>query len=304
MLAGTLTQLVILGDLVFYRRMGVRRFALLNVTDHTKVFYEFYGFNENGEKFYFVERQDRILATLGGNTDLYLTLNPVENVLVTVEFEIPVLAPVIERAMPAIVKDNAVVRAFISAAGGAANFIIRYPIGVARFISKALGVNTDIVDVSISGTRLRVTYLVDGPVLKLLVIGFGALAGATLGYVLITSIRDVLINREMSYRVDRIASFYENIIGERTRVITGLLNYARENNLTPEELTNLFTAVGELYSTPDITNAANLFNKLKDLTNEIEDLKRRLREESRKKWIFAIGGAGIGALAGMAVGGK
>jgi hypothetical protein len=303
-LGGVITQLLIMGDLAFYRRIYTRRFALLDVTDHTKVFYEFYGFNENGEKFYFVERQDRILATLGGQTDLFLSLNPVENVLVTVEYEIPVLAPIIERIIPAVEKDNAVIRAFISAAGGIVSFIMRYPIGVARLIAKVLGINTDIVDVRISGNRLRVTYLVDAPVLQVLVLGLAALAGAALAYILVTSIRDVFIERERTYRVELATTMITEVNRERSKIINELLNYARENNLLPSELLGLLNAIGNLYSTPDITNAVNLLNSIENLNNEVEKLRKQLGEESKKKWIFALGGAGIGAVAAMAVRGK
>jgi hypothetical protein len=303
-LEGMISQLLIMGDLAFYRRMYVRRFALLDVTDHTKVFYEFYGLNENGEKFFFVERQDRILATLGGQTDLFLSLNPVENVLMTAEFDIPALAPVIEKIIPTVEKDNAVIRAFISAAGGIVSFILRNPIGIARLIAKVLGINIDIVDVSVSGNRLRVTYLADAGIITVIVIGLAALAGAAVVYVLVTSIRDVLIEREKTYRVELATTMITRINEERSRIIKEVFEYAKKNNLSPDELLKILNAVGNLYSTPDITNAVNLLNNLDKLNNEVENLRRQLGEESKKKWLFALGGAGIGAVAAMAVRGK
>jgi hypothetical protein len=297
MLAGTVTQMAIIGDLVFYRRMDVRRFALLDGVDHTKVFHEFYGVNENADKFYFVERQDRIRNILGGNTDLYLTLNPVDNVLVTVEYDIPALAPIVERMLPAVEKNSLVFRAFMIAIGGATAFILRYPIGVARFITKALGINTDIVGVSVAGNRLRVTYLVDGAVIKLLVIGLAALAGTALGYLLITSMRDVLIDREKSYRIAAIFNALAEINRERTRILSELINYARQNNLSPEDLAKLIDTARNMYETLDIEKAL----KLAGYAGKLED---NLKEESDKKWLYAIGGAGVGALIAALVRGR
>jgi type II secretory pathway pseudopilin PulG len=284
-LAGTVTQLIIIGDLVFYRRMGVRRFALINAPNNTKVFHEFMGLNENGKKFYFIERQDRILAILGTNTDLYVTLNPVETVPVTVEFEIPVLAPIMEMLIPAVEKDNSVIRSFISAVGGIATFITRYPIGIARFITKTLGINTDLVDVGVSGTGLRVTYLVDAGPIVLVILG---LAGAVLGYAMVTAIRDIVIEREKSYRIAEITTMVTRVNEERSRVINEAISYARGQNLSPDALLSILNSIDNLYSTPDINNAINA-------VDELENLKRQLGEESRKKWIFALGGAGIGA---------
>jgi len=41
-LMGYVTQMMILGDLVFIRRVGLRRFALINAPDNSRVFHEFY----------------------------------------------------------------------------------------------------------------------------------------------------------------------------------------------------------------------------------------------------------------------
>ena len=105
-LMGYTTQMLIISDMVFIRRFGLRRFALINAPDNTKVFHEFIGFNENGEKFYYVDRQDRILAQLAGGTDLIITLNPVKEVPVTVEYDIPALATLIDILLPSMARDS------------------------------------------------------------------------------------------------------------------------------------------------------------------------------------------------------
>jgi hypothetical protein len=285
-LMGYTTQMLIVSDMVFIRRFGLRRFALINVTDNTKVFHEFIGFNENGEKFYYVDRQDRILAQLAGGTDLYVTLNPIEEVPVTVEYDIPALAPLIEILLPSMAKDSTLIRGFMTAMGGATNYILKFYIGVARLISKMLGIQQEILDVRVEGGRLKVTYLVDAPPLGVLVIGLGIIAGAFVMMKLASTIRDIVADVTRTIQTVEIMNAIQKTQEERTKAIQEALRYAREQNLTPQETYELIEKVAEQYTTGDIIKAT-------EALKEADKWKAEAEKLSTQRWLFALGGAGV-----------
>jgi len=289
-LMGYTTQMLIQGDMVFIRRLGLRRFALINVTDHTKVFYEFIGFNENNEKFYYVDRQDRILTALGGGTDLYVTLNPVSNIPVTVEYDIPALAPLIDILLPSMARDSTLIRGFITALGGAVNYVTRFAIGVARLISKALGINQEILDVRVEGGRLKVTYLTDAPPLGVLVIiGLGIIAGAFVLMKLASTVRDIVADVTRTIQTYEVMNAIQVTAQERTRAIQEALNYAQANNLTPQETYQLIETISQKYDTGDIIKATTALQEADKWKAEADSLRTQ-------RYLWALGGAGVGAI--------
>jgi len=289
-LMGYTTQMLIISDMVFIRRFGLRRFALINAPDNTKVFHEFIGFNENGEKFYYVDRQDRILAQLAGGTDLIITLNPVKEVPVTVEYDIPALATLIDILLPSMARDSTLIRGFISAMGGAVNYVTRFAIGVARLISKALGINQEILDVGVEGGRLKVTYLIDAPPLGVLVIiGLGIIAGAFVMMKLVSTIRDIVADVTRTIQTYEVMNAIQVTAQERTRAIQEALNYAQANNLTPQETYQLIETISQKYDTGDIIKATTALQEADKWRNEAE-------AKSTERYLWALGGAAVGAV--------
>jgi hypothetical protein len=290
-LMGYVTQLMMIGDKAFTRRLNVRRIAPINAPDDSRVFHEFVGFNENGEKFYFTIRQDRFLLLYAGQTDAFVTLNPIKNIPVTVEYRIPdipllALFPYMSRAA-------GLIEGFIIYVGGplgVGGYIEQFKIGVARLISKALGIHQEIVKVEIVADRLRVTYLIDAPPLAIL--GLYALAIIAGSYVLariITSIKDVIIEREQTVQTIEVMNAIRATHEERTKAISKALEYAREQNLNPDETLALVEAIGEKYNTADITKAA-------EALQEAEKYKREAESLASQRYLWALGGAGVGAL--------
>jgi hypothetical protein len=289
-LMGYTTQMLIISDMVFIRRVGLRRFALINAPDNSKVFHEFIGFNENGEKFYYVDRQDRILTALGGGTDLYVTLNPVSNIPVTVEYEISRLAPIIDILLPSYARNNTLIRGFITAMGGATNYILKFYIGVARLISKALGINQEILDVRVEGGRLKVTYIVDAPPLGVLaIIGLGIVVGAFTLMKVASMIRDIVADVTRTIQTVEVMNAIQKASEERTRAIQEALRYAREQNLTPQETYQLVETISQKYDTGDIVKATTALQEADKWRNEAE-------AKSTERYLWALGGATIGAV--------
>jgi hypothetical protein len=289
-LMGFTTQMLIISDMVFIRRLGVRRVALINAPDNSKVFHEFVGFNEHNEKFYYVDRQDRILAQLAGGTDLFITLNPVEEVPVTVEYDIPALAPLIDILLPSMARDSTLIRGFITMVGGAINYILKFYIGVARLISKMLGINQEILDVRVEGGRLKVTYVVDAPPLGVLaIIGLGIIAGAFVLMRLASTIRDIVADITKTIQTVEIMNAIQKTQEERTKAIQEALKYAQQQGLTPQETYELIEKIAEQYTTGDIIKATTALNEADKWRNEAEKL-------STQRWLFALGGAGVGAV--------
>jgi hypothetical protein len=290
-LMGYVTQLMIINDMVFTRRLNTRRIAPINGPDDSKIFHEFVGFNENGEKFYYVTRQDRLLLLYAGQTDAYVTLNPITNIPVTVEYRIPDL-PLLA-LFPYMSRSTGLIQGFINWVGGTlgvAEYISRFRIGVARLISKALGINQEIIDVNIVADRLRVTYLVDAPPLAVIALyGLGIIAGSYVLSRLITSIRDIVVEREQTIRTIEIMNAIRAAHEERTKAISKALEYAREQNLTPDETLALIEAIGEKYTTHDIVKAT-------EALNEADKYKKDSEAKSTERYLWAIGGAGVGAI--------
>jgi len=133
-----------------------------------------------------------------GQTDAVITLKPVSNIPVTVDYSIPDLP--LRAILPYLSKSTSLIENFINWAGGALGvrgYIERFKIGIARLISKALGINQEIIDVNVVGDRLRVTYLIDAPPLAVIALyGLGIIAGSYVIARLITSVRDVVVERE------------------------------------------------------------------------------------------------------------
>jgi hypothetical protein len=288
---GYVTQLMIIGDRVFTRRLNVRRIAPINGPDDSRIFHEFVGFNENGEKFYYVIRQDRFLLLFAGQTDAFITLNPITNIPVTVEYRIPDI-PLLA-LLPYMSKAAGLIQGFITYIGGplgVGEYISRFRIGVARLISKALGINQEIIDVNIVGDRLRVTYLIDAPPLAIIgLYGLAVIAGSYVMARLIASVRDVIVERERTVQTIEVMNAIRATHEERTKAITAALEYAREQNLNPDETLALVEAVGEKYTTHDIVKATEALNEADKWKNEAEKLKG-------ERYLWALGGAGIGAV--------
>ena len=290
-LMGWVTQLMIINDKVFTRRLNVRRIAPINAPDDSKVFHEFTGFNENGEKFYYVIRQDKFMLLYAGNTDAYVTLNPVSNIPVTIDYyipDIPLLA-----LFPYMTKTAGLIEGFITWVGGAlgvGEYINQFKIGVARLISKALGIQQDIVKVEIVDNRLRVTYLMDAPPLAVIALyGLAIIAGSYVIARLITSIRDVVVEREQTIQTIEVMNSIRAVNEERTKAINKALEYAQQQNLTPDQTLALVEAIGEKYTTHDIVKSTEALNEADKWRNEAEKLKG-------ERYLWALGGAGIGAV--------
>ena len=290
-LMGFVTQLMIVGDKVFTRRLNVRRIAPINAPDDSKVFHEFTGFNEQGDKFYFTIRQDRFLLLYAGQTDAYVYLNPVKNIPVTVDYYIPDIP--LTSILSYMTKSVGLIDGFIIWIGetlGVRGYIEQFKIGVARLISKALGINQDIVNVEIVGDRLRVTYLIDAP--PLAVIGLYALAVIAGSYViakLITSVRDVVVEREQTVQTIEVMNAIRVTHEERTKAISKALEYAQQQGLTPDQTLALVETVGEQYNTADIIKAT-------EALNEADKWRNKAGELENQKYLWAIGGAGVGAI--------
>jgi len=288
---GYVTQLVIIGDKTFTRRLNVRRIAPINGPDDSRIFHEFTGFNENGEKFYFTIRQDKLMLLYAGRTDAVITLKPVSQIPVTVDYSIPDLP--LRAILPYLSKSTSLIENFINWAGGALGvrgYIERFKIGIARLISKALGINQEIIDVNIVGNRLRVTYLIDAPPLAVIALyGLGIIAGSYVIARLITSVRDIVVEREQTAQTIEIMNAIRAVNEERTKAITEALNYAREQNLSPSETQELIETIGEQYTTHDITKATEALNEADKYKNEAE-------AKGNERYLWAIGGVTVGAL--------
>jgi hypothetical protein len=290
-LMGYVTQMMIIGDKVFTRRLGVRRIAPINAPDDSRVFHEFIGFNENGEKFYYVIRQDRFMLLYAGQTDAYVTLNPVTAIPVTVEYRIPDI-PLLA-LLPYLSKTAGLIEGFITWVGGplgVGEYINRFKIGVARLISKALGIQQEIVNVEVVADRLRVTYLIDAPPLAIIALyALGIIAGSYVASRIILSIRDVIIEREQTVQTIEVMTAIRTAHEERTKAIEAALEYAREQNLTPQETLSLLETIGEQYTTSDIIKATTALQ-------EADKWKAEAESKSTERYLWALGGAGVGAL--------
>jgi len=290
-LMGWVTQLMIVGDKVFTRRLNVRRIAPINGPDDSRIFHEFVGFNELGDKFYYVIRQDKFMLLYAGNTDAYVTLNPVSNIPVTVEYRIPDI-PLLA-LFPYMTKATGLIEGFINWIGGVAGvtgYIGTFKIGVARLISKFLGIQQDIIDVNIVSDRLRVTYLIDAPPLAVIgLYALGIIAGSYVIARLITSIRDIVVEREQTAQTIEVMNAIRAVNEERTKAINKALEYAQQQGLTPDQTLALVEAVGEKYTTADITKAA-------EALNEADKWKAEANSLRNQRYLWALGGAGLGAL--------
>jgi len=289
-LLGYITQLMIVGDKAFIRRYEGRRLAPINAPDHSKVFIEFTGFNENNDKFYYATRQEKLLLQIAGSTDVYITLNPIKNIPVTIEYyipDIPLLA-----LLPYMSRVADTIQGFITWAGGGSTvaYISRFKVGVARLISKALGIHQEIIDVQVVGSYLRVTYLMDAPPLAAIILyGLAIVAGAYVLHRLITAIRDIVIEREQTVQTVEMMNAIRTVNEERTKAIQAALQYAQQQGLPPDKVLQLLETVGEQYTTGDIAKAAEALNEADRWKNEAESL-------SNQRYLWAIGGAGLGAL--------
>jgi hypothetical protein len=295
-LMGYVNQLMIIGNRVFFRRLGVRRIAPINAPDDSRVFHEFTGFNEQGDKFYFVIRQDRFLLLYAGQTDAVVTLNPVINIPVTVEYRIPDI-PLLA-LFPYLTKTPALIEGFINWVGGplgVGEYVNRFKIGVARLISKALGIQQDIVNVEVVSDRLRVTYIVDAsPLAVIALYGLGIIAGSFVLSKVITSIRDIVVEREQTVQTIEVMTAIRKTQEERTKAISKALEYARDQNLSPDETLALVEAVGEQYNTGDIVKATEALRESDRYRDEVERLKS-------DRYLWALGGAAIGAIVTAAI---
>jgi len=289
-LLGYITQLMIVGDKAFIRRYEGRRLAPINAPDHSKVFIEFTGFNENNDKFYYATRQEKLLLQIAGSTDVYITLNPIKNIPVTIEYyipDIPLLA-----ILPYMSRVADVIEGFISWAGGGSvgEYIKRFKVGVARLISKALGIHQEIIDVQVVGNYLRVTYLMDAPPLAAIILyGLAIVAGAYVLHRLITAIRDIVIEREQTVQTVEIMNAIRATHEERTKAIEAALEYARQQGLTPDQTLALIEAVGEKYNTHDIVKST-------EALQEADKWKAEAESKSTERYLWALGGAAVGAV--------
>jgi hypothetical protein len=289
-LMGQATQMIVIGDKAFFRRLNVRRVAPINTPYHSQAYIEFVGFNELGDKFYYVIRQDKLLEQMAGQTDMIVTLNPVKQIPVTVEFDIPSIP--LRYMLPFISRATDLIEGFITWAGGGtiAGYIVRFRVGVARFISKALGIHQEIVDVSVVGDRLRITYLMDAPPLgALVVIGLAVIAGAWILHALIGAIRDIMVEREQAVQTAEVMSSIRKVNEERTKAIEAAFQYAKEQNLTPEQVYQLIEAIGEQYTTGDIVKATQALE-------EADKWKAEAEKMAGQRYLYAAAGAGIGAI--------
>jgi hypothetical protein len=294
-LMGYVNQIMFIGDRAFTRRLNVRRIAPINAPDDSRVFHEFMGFNELGDKFYYVIRQDRFLLEYAGATDAELTLRPVTNIPVTVDYSIPdiPLAGLLSHTS----KSLSLINNFISWAGGGSTleYMTRFKIGIARAISRVIGINQEIVNVQVVSNRLRVTYVVDAPPLSIVALyGLAIIAGSFLAYKLINTIRDVVIEREQAIQAVELFNAIRAINEERTKAIEKVLEYAEDQGLSPDQTLELLNVISDKYNTTDLLKAAEALKERDKYKSEAESLRN-------DRYLWALGGAAVGAIVTAAV---
>jgi hypothetical protein len=294
-LMGYVSQMMIIGDKVFTRRFSLTRLAPINAPDDTRVFHEFVGYNELGDKFYYVTRQDKLLSEYGGATDAELTLRPVKNIPVIVEYHLPDIP--LTGLLSHTSRSLALINGFINWAGEGSllGYMIRFKIGIARLISKALGINQEITKVEVVGNNLRVTYIIDATPLAIIALyGLAIIAGSFLANKAITAIRDVLVEREQTVQTAELADAIRSINEERTKAISKVLEYARDQGLTPGEAAELLDIIADKYNTSDVVKAAEALRDRDRYKNEAEARKS-------ERYLWALGGAAVGAIVVSAV---
>ena len=289
-LMGYVNQLMFIGDKAFTRRLNGRRIAPISAPEDHKVFHEFIGFNELGDKFYYVTRQDRFLLEYAGATDAELTLRPVTNIPVTVDYSLPDIP--LSGLLSHVSKSIGLINGFINWAGGGSTleYMTRFKIGVARAISRVLGINQEIVNVQVVSNRLRVTYVVDAPPLSIVALyGLIAIAGSFLAYKLLNTIRDIVIEREQAIQAVELFNAIKAVNEERTKAIEKVLEYAEDQGLSPDQTLELLNIISDKYNTTDLLKATEALKERDKYKREAESLRN-------DRYLWALGGATIGAI--------
>jgi len=286
--AGTVVTFLKLQGKVFWRVMGLTRFSLIDVADHASVFHEFTGVNEFNDKFYYVDRQDRILEQIGSATDLNVTLKAFKgSIPVTVSYDIPALSYAYNFAIMLSTKLPGVITGFI---GDVTEFIIRFPLAVARFISRVVGLATDVLDARVEDGVLKATYAVDAPPLTIMAIGVAGLAaGAVLGFMIAGAITDIVADVTTTITAVTTTNAVSKLAEERTKAVNEALEYARAQALTPEQTEELLRTVLQQYDTGDIV-------KVLQTKARVDELEREASRLRRERIIFGVAGAGAGAI--------
>ncbi len=248
-LTGFITQLVKFDNKTFYRVFQLTRFSLINVPDNTAVFHEFWGSDEKDNKYYYVARQDRILQQLGGADTLVVTLAPFTGyVPVLITFDVNVYNPVaqalgINTRIPSIVVD------FV------ARYYTQLPLMIARFIIKY--VHGEVLDAWIEGGELKVKVAVDAPPLWLIAVG--ALSLTVLGTVVILTVKDIMLEAVKVITAIEALNSIARIKAEQTTAIQSAIEYAKQQNLPPEQAQELVKTISQAYATGDVVKAIQAY---------------------------------------------
>jgi len=153
----------------------------------------------------------------------------------------------------------------------------RFKIGVARAISRVIGLNQEIVNVQVVSNRLRVTYVVDAPPLSIVALyGLAIIAGSFLAYKLINAIRDIVIEREQAVQAVELFNAIKAVNEERTKAINKVIEYATEQGLNPSQTLELLDVITDKYNTADILKAIEALRERDKYRSEAQSLRSAL----------------------------
>jgi glutamyl-tRNA reductase len=123
----------------------------------------------------------------------------------------------------------------------------------------------------------------------LAIIGLGIVVGAFTLMKAASTIRDIAADVTRTIQTVEIMNAIQKVNEERTKAIQEVLNYARERNLTPQQTYELIEKIAEQYTTGDIIKATTALSEADKWKAEADSLRTQ-------RYIWAIGGAGVGAL--------
>jgi hypothetical protein len=117
----------------------------------------------------------------------------------------------------------------------------------------------------------------------------GIIAGSYVISKIITTIRDIVVEREQTIQTIEIMNAIRAVNEERTKAISKALEYAQQQNLNPDQTLALVEAIGSKYTTGDIAKATEALQEADKYKKEAESL-------GNQRYLWALGGAGVGAL--------
>jgi uncharacterized coiled-coil DUF342 family protein len=104
-----------------------------------------------------------------------------------------------------------------------------------------------------------------------------------------STVRDIVADVTRTIQTVGIMNAIQVTAEERTKAIQEALNYSQANNLTPQETYQLIETISQKYDTGDIVKATTALNEADRWKAEADSLRTQ-------RYLWAIGGAGVGAL--------